>query len=94
VSSIIILGVCHIAQKKGKICAFHMHLSSSNSVEFFFVVLVTVNIESDSVSSIIILEACHTAQKKGEEGAFHIHLSPSNSVELFTIMLVNVYNKI
>ena len=57
-------------------------------------VLVTVNIESDSVSSIRILGACHIAQKMGERGGFHIHLSPSNSVELFTTMLVIVYNKI
>jgi len=71
-----------------------MHLSPDNSVELFFVVLLTVNIKSDSVSSIRILGACHLAQKKGEWGVFHMHLSPDNSVELFTTMLVNVYNKI
>jgi hypothetical protein len=57
-------------------------------------VLVTVNIESDSVSSIRILGAYHIAQKRGERGTFHMHLSPSISVELFTMMLVTVYNKI
>jgi hypothetical protein len=71
-----------------------MYLSPDNSVELFIMVLVTVNIESDSGSSIGILGVCHIAQKKGERGAFHIHLSPDNSVELFTTMLVNVYNKI
>jgi len=56
--------------------------------------LVTVNIESETVSSIKILEACHLAQVKGEKGAFHMHLSPFNSVELFTLVLVTVNNKI
>jgi len=63
-------------------------------VELFFVVLVTVNIESASLSSIRILGGCHIAQKRGEGGAFHMHLSPSNSVELFPMMLVTINNKI
>jgi hypothetical protein len=56
-------------------------------------VLVTVNLKSESVSSIRILGACHLAQKMGEGGVFHIHLSPFNSVELFSIILVTVNNK-
>ena len=56
-------------------------------------VLVTVNIKSETVSPISILEACYLAQKMGERGVFHIHLSPLNAVELFYMMLVTVNNK-
>ena len=94
VSSIGILGACHIAQNKGERSAFHIHLSPSNSVELFPMMLVTVNIQSEIVSSIGILGAYHLASMKGEKKAFHMHLSPFNSVELCTIMLVTINNKI
>ena len=93
-SSIRILGACHIAQNRGERGAFHLHPTPFISVELFFMVLVTVNIESVSLSSIRILGLYYIAQKRGKRGTFHMHLSPSISVELFTMMLVTINNKI
>jgi len=42
-SSIRILGLYYIAQKRGKRGTFHMHLSPSISVELFTMMLVTIN---------------------------------------------------
>jgi len=51
VSSIQILGPCHIAGKHVERIVFDIHLSPFNSVELFALVLIIVNITSESVSS-------------------------------------------
>ena len=86
VSSMIILGACHLPGKILIYVLYYMHLPPFNSVEVLGSsgkIVCTVSSKSDSVSSIPILEACHLLEKTVIDVLYHMHLPPFNSVEVF-----------
>jgi hypothetical protein len=56
VSSIRILETFYSGRKAFLYVLYHIHLAAFNSVELFFEVVITANIESESVGSIMNLE--------------------------------------
>jgi hypothetical protein len=82
VSSIIILGACHLLGKTLIDVSDDIHLSPFNSVEVFKNIVFTVRSKSDSVSSIQILGACHLPGKILIYVDYYIYLPPLNSVEV------------
>ena len=81
-SSITILGTCHLPGKTLINVFYYIHPSPFNSVEVFFKTLLTVKSKSDSVSSMIILGACHLPGKILIYVLYYMHLPPFNSVEV------------
>jgi hypothetical protein len=82
VSSIIILGACHLLAKTHIDVLYDIHLPPFNSVEVFKNIVFTVRSKSDSVSSIQILGACHLPGKPLIDVDYYIYLPPLNSVEV------------
>jgi hypothetical protein len=82
VSSIIILGACHLLGKTHIDVLYDIHLPPFNSVEVFKNIVFTVRSKSDSVSSIQILGACHLPGKPLIDVDYYIYLPPLNSVEV------------
>jgi hypothetical protein len=81
VSSIRILGACHLLEKTVVDVLYDMHLPALNSVEVFKNIVFTVRSKSETVSSIGILGACHLPEKTLIDVDYYMHLPPLNSVE-------------
>src|SRR5712675_1473502 len=82
VSSITILGVCHLLEKTHIDVLYDIHLPPFNSMEVFKNIVFTVRSKSDSVSSIQILGAYHLPGKILIYVHYYMHLPPFNSVEV------------
>ena len=81
VSSIRILGACHLLGKTLIDVLDEIHLPALNSVEVFLNIMFTVRSKSETVSSIAILGACHLPEKILIDVHYYMHLPPLNSVE-------------
>ena len=82
VSSIRILGACHLLEKTVIDVLYDMHLPALNSVEVFKNIVFTVRSKSETVSSIGILGACHLPGKILINDLYDMHPPPLNSVEV------------